>query len=313
LLSERGFRRLYAFQEEAMATILNDEDVLITAATGRGKTESWLIPILQYALLAKDQLLPAEPAVGTKALLVYPTKALAQDQLRRLIKYLVPINRSRPPNRRLTVGIFDGDTPSGARFDDQDYLFNAFRLFDCPVTDSERCADCSRSLYVQPRGAGRGRLTLTLPEEECEQRIPLEWVVLTRQDMLKEPPDLLITNPDMVHLRLMNVNDTLWRKLLILDPRFLVLDEIHTYTGIFGASVSWVIHRLRAARSAAGVDRPLRVVGASATVANGRELFARITGPSAANAGSVAEKTVILPQLAPPAAAELPSCITDQD
>jgi ATP-dependent helicase YprA (DUF1998 family) len=276
-LERRGVRRLYSFQQEGMDAVLADQDVLITAATGRGKTETWLLPILQYILAVKDGEVPGEPIRGTKALLLYPTKALAQDQLRRLIHYLVPLNRCRPPAKRITVGIFDGDTPQGTEASDEGYLYQAFRLFDCPVEAGERCAMCPHTLTVSPRDPG-GRLTLALPEKDCEERTPLDFVVLTRRDMVREAPDILITNPDMLHLRLLNVNDTGWRTLLVEHPRFLVIDEIHTYAETFGANVAWLIRRLRGARRETNTKRPLRVIAASATVDNGPELFTRIAG-----------------------------------
>jgi ATP-dependent helicase YprA (DUF1998 family) len=280
MLSDRGFHRLYRFQEAAMAAVLDDQDLLVAAGTGRGKTESWLLPVLQYVLRAKDGQVSDQPVQSTKALLLYPTKALAQDQLRRLIRYLVPINRERGPLRRITVGIFDGDTPDGGVRQDQDsdYLNDAFRLFDCPVGHRERCATCPRHLMIERQGS---RLTLALPRPNCRERVPLDWVVLTRRDMVREAPDILMTNPDILHLRLLNVNDVAWRKLLVEDPRFLVLDEIHTYQGTFGATVAWIIRRLRAARGLSGVTRPLRVIAASATVGNGPELFTRIAGVGA--------------------------------
>ena len=301
LLTNRGFHRLYAFQEQGMRAVLDDRDALITAATGRGKTETWLIPLLQYAILAKDGELDGEPAVGTKALLLYPTKALAQDQLRRLISYLVPLNRQRPPGRRITVGIFDGDTPDGSQPGDQDYLYEAFRLFDCPVELEERCDTCPHGLVVMRKDPGN-RLTLALPEPQCERRIPLDFVVLSRQDMVKESPDILITNPDMLNLRLLNVNDAGWRRLLVEQPRFLVVDEIHTYAGTFGAAVSWILRRLRLARHAANISRPLRVIAASATVANGGDLFARVAGVQPNSAEVVREEfRDFAPIPAPPA------------
>lgn len=290
VLQRRGFRRLYRYQQQGMESILHDRDVLITAATGRGKTETWLLPILQYILMVKDGDLPAEPVSGTKALLLYPTKALAQDQLRRLIQYLVPLNRQRPPDKRITLGIFDGDTPSGTEPADKDYLFQAFRLFDCPVAPEERCTACPHNLVVVPRDPG-ARLTLALPERQCEERVPLDFVVLTRRDMVRAAPDILITNPDMLHLRLLNVNDREWRSRLITEPRFLVIDEIHTYAETFGANVSWVMRRLRAARHAVDPDRPLRIIAASATVGNGRDLFTRIAGLDPATITLVSEES----------------------
>ena len=277
-LTRRGVRRLYRFQEEGMQAVLEGRSALITAATGRGKTETWLMPLLQYIMNAKDGNVPNTDPRSTKALLLYPTKALAQDQLRRLIGYLIDINRDRARDQQITIGILTGDTPSSGDIGARDYLYKAFRLFECPIPPEKRCQSCTNSLIVDPKGEGRGRLTLRLPIPECEARTPLDFVVLTRDDMRREMPDIVITVPDILHLRLLNVNDEQWRRVLIDQPRYLVLDEVHTYASTFGASVTWIIRRLKAARAADGVIAPLRLIGASATVANGPELFARIGG-----------------------------------
>ncbi|MHA1402124.1 MAG: DEAD/DEAH box helicase, partial [Candidatus Heimdallarchaeaceae archaeon] len=110
-------KRLYAHQEDAIRSILEDKHTLIVASTGRGKTEAWLIPILQFILIAKRNQVPNHPPNSVKALLVYPTKALAQDQLKRLIKYLYRLNKKIPANEQVTIGIFDGDTPNDSRLE----------------------------------------------------------------------------------------------------------------------------------------------------------------------------------------------------
>ena len=85
-LKERGIERLYWFQAEAIRLILKGKDVVIVAPTGSGKTEAFTIPILER-LVRGMEIVGFRTGKGVvKALFVYPTKALAQDQLRALAR-----------------------------------------------------------------------------------------------------------------------------------------------------------------------------------------------------------------------------------
>lgn len=86
---------LYAHQEKAILSILNEQCTIISTGTGSGKTESFLIPILDYCL--------KNPSKGVKAVLIYPMNALAGDQTRRIHEAL--------EGTAITYSIFNGDTP----------------------------------------------------------------------------------------------------------------------------------------------------------------------------------------------------------
>lgn len=272
-----GFERLYDFQERTTETVMAGEDTLVTAATGRGKTEAWLVPILDHVLRANEGELPDTDPESVKALLVYPTKALAQDQLKRLIEYLYKINRELPPRKRITVGIYDGDTPthtgeSGA----EGYLRSSFKFFDCPGynEDLEKCHGCSKNLRVTP---DTGRFTVKPTKQQCESDVPLEFVHLTKQDVLENDVDIVLTNPDIINLRAMNINAPAEHERFVYEPDFLVFDEVHTYTGLFGTYTSMLVKRLRALRQQRD-ETDLQVVASSATVNNHEELFRKVAG-----------------------------------
>lgn len=97
-LKERGIHRFYAFQAEAMRVIKEGKNALILASTGAGKTEAFLIPILDRILLGDHPL----------SVIIYPTKALARDQLERISEYTNGIFGLR-------IATYDGDTPRGER------------------------------------------------------------------------------------------------------------------------------------------------------------------------------------------------------
>ncbi len=178
-LKSRGINRLYKFQWDAIKAILNNEDTVIVSGTGTGKTEAFLIPLLVKAL--------ENPKNKPLALLLYPTKALARDQLMR-INYSLGYGP-------IYATVYDGDTP---------------------YRDRKRIAE--------------------------------------------NPPHILISNPDMIHVGL--VLSPYVRK-LVREVKYLVLDEMHVYEGAFGSHVKAVIERLKIFRR----DKPV-FIGSSATIGN---------------------------------------------
>ncbi|WP_158056023.1 DEAD/DEAH box helicase [Halorussus halophilus] len=276
--SSLGFERLYDFQERSAKTIADGENTLITAATGRGKTEAWLIPILDYILRAREGEIDDCDRESVKAMLIYPTKALAQDQLKRLIEYLYKINRHLPQRKRITVGIYDGDTPrdtseSGA----EGYLRSSFKYFECPGynEDLEKCRSCGKSLRVEP---DQGRFTVKPEKPQCVDDVPLEFIHLTKQDVRHGDVDIVLTNPDTINLKAINANAPDEHETFIYEPDFLVFDEVHTYSGLFGSYTSMLVKRLRALREARFGEDDLQVIASSATVGNHDELFRKVSG-----------------------------------
>ncbi|MGC8621813.1 MAG: DEAD/DEAH box helicase [Caldisphaera sp.] len=94
-LIEYGIIKLYKFQYDSIKSILNGKDTIIVAGTGTGKTEGFLIPVLEKATNDK------------RSLLLYPTKSLARDQIFRI--------KQLSENLGISFGILDGDTPLSER------------------------------------------------------------------------------------------------------------------------------------------------------------------------------------------------------
>ena len=275
-----GFERLYDFQERSIEAILEGDDTVITAATGRGKTEAWLIPILNQ-ILEDKRYGDEDDGTSVKATLIYPTKALAQDQLKRLLQYLYRINKQLKSEQQITVGIYDGDTPrnvgeSGA----EGYLNATFRHFECPGFNDEleKCQDCGGGVRIR-NNTSRFKL---IPEKAyCEDDtpndVPLDFLRLTKNDILQEGVDILLTNPDTINYRLINTNAEDEHERFIYEPDFLVFDEVHTYDGLFGSYTSTLMKRIQALRTERGVN-DLQLVASSATVENDVELFQKVSG-----------------------------------
>ncbi len=101
--NERGIFTLYEYQEKAFKKILEKKNVIIVAPTGTGKTEAFAIPSFERAKEIKES-----GRKGPIVLLIYPTKALAKDQLKKLKNYAAIFD--------LKIKILDGDTPKIERF-----------------------------------------------------------------------------------------------------------------------------------------------------------------------------------------------------
>jgi DEAD/DEAH box helicase domain-containing protein len=188
-LKDRGITRLYQFQEDAIKEIMFGRNVVITAPTASGKTEAFSIPIIQ-------KILSESKTGGIQAVFVYPTKALARDQL--------PKIQDMAKNTGIIVQVFDGDTKENER-----------------------------------------------------------------NSILDAPPHIIITNFDVLHYHMMY--RTRFASLLS-TVKFLVVDETHVYSGIFGSNVHYIIKRLKR------LCRKLQFVASSATLENAKEFCEQLFG-----------------------------------
>ena len=195
ILSGLGIERLYSHQAEAIAAVLQGENVCTVSGTASGKTLTYLLPIADA--LHRDS--------GDRALLVYPTKALAQDQLRKLKDFGVGASG---PDAHFLAETYDGDTPRDKR----------------------------------------------------------------RQ--IKRQAQVVLTNPDMLHVGILPYHYT-WSD-FFRHLQYVVLDEVHTYRGIFGSHTANIIRRLR--RICAHYGSNPRFICCSATIGNPAELAEKLTG-----------------------------------
>ncbi|MEM3905847.1 MAG: helicase-related protein [Nitrososphaerota archaeon] len=254
------FKNFYLFQAAAIRRILsamrNPKDlntIVISARTAGGKTEAFLVPIAQYCIENRD-------VEGVKALVFYPTKALANDQTNRYIEILYHLNR-RLGGRKITLGLLHGDI---SRMEPEP---GTEEEWDLPLS----CPKCENGVLRSEENFLRCN--------KCGEVIDFVKVQ-NRQLVYAEPPDILITNPDTLIWDLMMrpqnhsifgrpifvCNDCKWtyvakgekRKCdndrckssnitLIRPaiPRFIVFDEVHMFRGTFGINCSFFISRLQ--------------------------------------------------------------------
>ncbi|MCA1560217.1 MAG: DEAD/DEAH box helicase, partial [Acidobacteria bacterium] len=195
-LAARGIDRLYTHQAEAFAHVLGGRNVVTITPTASGKTLCYNAPVLNAIL--QDS--------SARALYLFPTKALAQDQLAELHGLSELVKQGTGTD--ISVFTYDGDTPSDAR------------------------------------RAIRGKAHVVL------------------------------SNPDMVHSGILPHHPR-WAKLFE-NLRFVIIDELHAYRGVFGSHLSNIMRRLQRICRHYGSD-PIFICS-SATIANPRELAEGLTG-----------------------------------
>lgn len=183
-LNARGIDHLYSHQAQAWAAVQRGEHTVVATPTASGKSLCYTLPVVQAAITAR-----------AKALYLFPTKALAQDQVAELLEL------NRAGDLGLRAFTFDGDTPADAR--------QAVRLHG----------------------------------------------------------DIVVSNPDMLHQGMLP-HHTKWAQFFE-NLRYVVIDEIHSYRGVFGSHLANVLRRL--ARICAFYGSSPVFILCSATIGNPRE------------------------------------------
>jgi len=186
----KGIQKLYSHQAATAELVHDGRNVVVVTPTASGKTLCYNLPVLNAVLENPD----------TRALYLFPTKALAQDQLAELH------DLGERLDDRFGVFTYDGDTPNDAR------------------------------------------------------------------KAIRERGHIVLTNPDMLHAGILP-HHTKWMRLFE-NLRYIVLDELHTYRGVFGSHLANVLRRLR--RVAQFYGSSPQFICCSATIANPGELASQL-------------------------------------
>lgn len=205
--------------------------VVIEAPTGSGKTEIFTFIALLELLL------------GNRTVILYPRKALAEDQANRLIKYLHAVRdyiRNRDSGewnvKHLNIAIVDGNSPeSPSRISIHIKTQGTGRLSHrIPVSQmigkSLRCPVHNIELYYDAEGR----------HIECEKGCKLDYLYIFKED-LKKSPGIIITNRFVLLTRLLHHGYPLE---FLNGVKILILDEAHTYTNFEGGDMSHLLETL---------------------------------------------------------------------
>lgn len=245
---------LYTHQKETIEAIeTTSNDVMLTVPTATGKTESFFLPVLNTC--------DRRDRDGMKAIILYPMKTLAVDQLNRFISYLYQINRTRNADDQITIGIWDGDTPTDVGSYTREIESGSYvRGIEDPVSGEK--------LTINEEGIVTG------------SRREYPWLKATRE-RVKEGADILLTTPEALDHMLVNDSDSTRQVLGDSDNahpvEHLIFDEAHVWSGVSGASIQLLVKRLKHFYR----DYDPQVSLVSATVSNPEDLAMSLTGSEA--------------------------------
>src|SRR5690625_4131948 len=265
-------------QEQALITSLKGDEVrnpIVTTGTGSGKTESFLLPVLGRLIKESanwdNQHSPSwwwesesprwEPIrqerrpAAIRALVLYPTNTLVEDQLVRLRRAVRNIRQNGGP--QLWFGRYTSASPGGTSMPG-------------PQGGQERVQDVGEELRALSDKFDQFHENSDLQEQIQD---PRHDELITRWDMITTPPDVLVTNYSMLNVMLMrSLEQPMFettRKWLETDPAnifTLVIDELHLYRGTTGTEIGMLLRNLML-RLGLEPDSPqLRIIGTSASL-----------------------------------------------
>src|SRR5882724_4368687 len=238
----KGIARPYSHQAQAAEAVHAEKNVVIVTPTASGKTLCYNLPVINAILENED----------TRALYLFPTKALAQDQLaelydvsQRLEAATQEIEELRGQNGPLQ----EREVPARTAQEDGTRTFGVF-TYDGDTPNDARKA-------------------------------------------IREKGQVVLTNPDMLHTGILP-HHTRWTRLFE-NLRYIVIDELHTYRGVFGSHLCNVLRRLQ--RIARFYGREPQFICCSATIANPGDLASRLLESEVevldSNGAPSAEKTFV--------------------
>jgi|APSaa5957512535_1039671.scaffolds.fasta_scaffold01651_12 ATP-dependent helicase YprA (DUF1998 family) len=249
LIKSLPIENLFLHQQNAIRNIAHlERNTVVSSGTGSGKTESFLIPVLNEC--TKSEI------TGIKAVLIYPMNALANDQVDRLRDILFELNKKRQVSgkREITFGIYTGPTA-------QRIHGKSGELHSKLINLSYKCPSCKRNDAIKC-SEEHGKVILTC---KYERELKIKFQIFTREELRNNPPDIMITNYSMLQRIMVNQDDKpLFEKNKI---KFLVMDEIHAYGGAKGVDVALLIRRFkrRILKDSFEKQKPI-CIGTSATM-----------------------------------------------
>lgn len=262
------------FQIDATARILEGltnratRGTLVSAGTGSGKTLAFYLPALTW-LAAERRSNPGTS--GVRVLALYPRNELLKDQLAEVYEQVRKFDTDLGKvGASLSIGVLYGDTPETLKSVDKKWQKTRGEcpFFRCPQPG---CGGGLR-LAGPPGPEDQGRLTCV----KCGHAVESRQLRFTRKSMIEDPPDILFTSVEMMNQRL---SDSQIRHLFGLGPKasrapaLMLLDEVHLYTGTFGAQTAHLLRRWSHLSR-----RQTQFVGLSATIADGAAFFASLVG-----------------------------------
>jgi DEAD/DEAH box helicase domain-containing protein len=251
--ASKGIARPYSHQAAAAEAVHGGKNVVIVTPTASGKTLCYNLPVISSILQNED----------TRALYLFPTKALAQDQLAELYDL----------NQRLESGA--GELSHQIADGERLQVSN---------TNAEKNRPPQKSAATGTKSAGARRFGVFTYDGDTPG---------DARKAIREKGHIVLTNPDMLHTGILP-HHTKWTRLFE-NLKYIVIDELHSYRGVFGSHLCNVLRRLR--RIARFYGSESQFICCSATIANPGALAERLIEDKVdvltANGAPAGEKTFV--------------------
>lgn len=248
-------RPLYQHQTVAVrAVVEHQENIIVATGTGSGKTECFLLPMINQLLKEESEL----QAGGVRVLILYPMNALVNDQVKRLRQLLCHQSSDRP---RIQFGFYTSRTEKEEKVAQQ-ALADELRAY----SDEELLSLFSSAEQAEISELVAGSRREVVVTRACE--LVQEIQTLSRAEIQQKPPHILVTNYSMLEHMLIRPREreTIFERSAGLF-KMLVVDEAHSYDGSTGTEVSMLIKRLKTAVKVESSGQ-IRCIATSASLGN---------------------------------------------
>ena len=294
-INENSYFDLFPFQVRSAESVLNalsgksaKRATIVTAGTGAGKTLSYYLPAL-FSILKKT-----DTEYFTKSIAFYPRNSLLIDQYQSAAEFVTKINsqyRKLGLTRKIRIGHLFGQTPSlfGNDINEQiKELKNRYgwgidgdgnpeyKILKCTEINENTNKTCNGTLVWEKKDIQNKNERLLC--KTCLDYTDPKVFPVTRQSILETPPDLLFLSMETLNQRLSDRNFHRLFGIGVAESQrveTVLLDEIHTYSGLYGLNAKYVLNRwknLAFKKEYSG----LHFVGLSATLSNPVQLMASI-------------------------------------
>lgn len=217
----------------------------LVAPTASGKTLAFTLPGLVYLL---ESVIRGEKPINI--VFVYPRKALAKDQIFRLLKYVSIINDElKKYDKMITIALEDGDTP------------NAYKIRNGDAYRGLKCVKCGGDLIYNNR---------IIECKKCGHKY--DYLIATREGIHKEYSNILVTNLWILYRRLLNRETVQSFK----NIRYIVFDEIHAYDGIYTQHLKFILRLLESLKNLTKEDYINKIIFSSATIPDYKNFLTKI-------------------------------------
>lgn len=258
----------------------SSQATLVSAGTGSGKTLAFYLPAM--ARIAAHIRRDGPNSRWVKVLALYPRNELLKDQFAEVYAQARALDATLAAQgkRKILIATFFGPTPADMRAAEQGFGDEKRGKWpdhrDGIICEAMRCPTDGCQGNLVWLNEDRSRNVESVRCDACGHRIREDEVVLTRERLKSQTPDILFTTTEMLNQRMA---DSETHHLFGLGTKaerpveIMLLDEVHTYSGRSGAQVAFLLRRWRTL-----LRKRVSFVGLSATLRDGAKFLAQLTG-----------------------------------